>query len=108
MALAQRGVKMGRFRVRRLMRANGLRLWRPICLTDNSTWRNRIRPGRRTSPIRTGQGELYLTVVVDLYARKIVGWAMAPTTPTELVALALQMAIDLDGLKKLLFLPDLL
>src|SRR5690606_31069884 len=31
---------------------------------------------------------------MDLYARKIVGWAMAPTMPAELVAAALQMAVQ--------------
>lgn len=28
--------------------------------------------------IRTGFGWLYLAIVLDLYARRIVGWAMAP------------------------------
>ena len=29
--------------------------------------------------IRTWQGSLYLAVVMDLYARRIVGWSMKPT-----------------------------
>jgi putative transposase len=36
---------------------------------------------------------LYLAVVLDLFARKVVGWAMAPNMPAELVCTALQMAI---------------
>ena len=28
--------------------------------------------------IRTWQGWLYLAVVLDLYARKVVGWSMSP------------------------------
>jgi len=43
--------------------------------------------------IRTRNGWLYLAVVLDLYARKIVGWAMAPTLHAELVCTALQLAI---------------
>jgi transposase InsO family protein len=43
--------------------------------------------------IRTRQGWLYLAVVLDLYARKVVGWAMAPTMHAELVCTALQLAI---------------
>jgi transposase InsO family protein len=43
--------------------------------------------------IRTRSGWLYLAVVLDLFARKVVGWAMAPNMPAELVCTALQMAI---------------
>ena len=43
--------------------------------------------------IRTWEGWLFLAVVLDLFSRKIVGWAMAPHLPTELVADALDMAI---------------
>jgi putative transposase len=44
--------------------------------------------------IRTRQGWLYLAAVMDLFSRKIIGWAMAPTMPTELVAQALRMALQ--------------
>jgi len=43
--------------------------------------------------IRTLSGWLYLAVVLDLYSRKIVGWAMAPNMPTELVCTAFRIAI---------------
>jgi putative transposase len=43
--------------------------------------------------VRTRSGWLYLAAVLDLYARKIVGWAMAPNMPAELVCSALQMAL---------------
>jgi putative transposase len=43
--------------------------------------------------IRTRSGWVYLTAVLDFYSRKMVGWAMAPTMPAELVCSALQMAI---------------
>src|SRR5690606_29049058 len=44
--------------------------------------------------LRTRQGWLYLAAVMDLYSRKIVGWAMAPAMPAELVVAALQMAVQ--------------
>ncbi len=111
-ALAQRGVPMGRFRVRRLMRENGLRpIWKRkfINTTDskhdypvapnlldrqfnvaqpNQAWVSDI------TYVRTRQGWLYLAAVMDLYSRKIIGWAMAPTMPAELVVAALQMAVQ--------------
>jgi putative transposase len=43
--------------------------------------------------IRTWQGWLYLAVVMDLYSRKIVGWATAPTIHRELVLNAVLMAV---------------
>lgn len=43
--------------------------------------------------IRTWQGWLYLAVVVDLYARKVVGWSMKPTLARSLVLDALLMAV---------------
>jgi transposase InsO family protein len=43
--------------------------------------------------VRTRSGWLYLAAVMDLYSRKIVGWAMAPSMPAEIACAALQMAI---------------
>ena len=43
--------------------------------------------------IRTWQGWLYLTVVMDLFARKVVGWSMKPTLARELVLDAILMAV---------------
>lgn len=43
--------------------------------------------------IRTDEGWLYLTVVLDLYSRAVVGWSMQATMTTELVLDALMMAI---------------
>lgn len=44
--------------------------------------------------IRTWAGFLYLAVVVDAWSRRVVGWAMATHLRTELVLEALQMAIQ--------------
>jgi transposase InsO family protein len=43
--------------------------------------------------VPTEEGWLYLAVVLDLFARKVVGWAMASTMPQELTLAALRMAI---------------
>ena len=43
--------------------------------------------------VRTRAGWLYLAVVLDAWSRRIVGWAMAPRMPADLVGDALTMAI---------------
>ncbi len=43
--------------------------------------------------IRTHQGWLYLTVVIDLFSRQVVGWTMKNTPKTDLVIDALLMAV---------------
>ncbi len=43
--------------------------------------------------VRTWQGWLYLAVVVDLFARKVVGWSMKPSLSRELAMDALLMAV---------------
>jgi len=43
--------------------------------------------------IPTGAGFLYLSVVLDAWSRRIVGWAMATHLRTELVLAALDMAL---------------
>jgi putative transposase len=43
--------------------------------------------------IKTHEGFAYLAVVIDLYARKVVGWAMQSRQTTDLVLQALLMAV---------------
>ncbi len=43
--------------------------------------------------IRTYEGRLYLVILLDLYSRAVVGWAMQATMTTELAVKALMMAI---------------
>lgn len=43
--------------------------------------------------IRTHQGWLYLTVVIDLFSRKVVGWTIKNTPKADLVIDALLMAV---------------
>jgi putative transposase len=44
--------------------------------------------------IWTGQGWLYLAVVMDLYSRRIIGWSMSRRNNRHLVLNALNMALD--------------
>ena len=44
--------------------------------------------------LATTQGWVYLAVVLDLFSRKVVGWAMSPSLATELVCEALRRAVE--------------
>jgi len=44
--------------------------------------------------LRTNEGWLYLATVMDLYSRKIVGWAMQSRITADLVTEALQLAVQ--------------
>jgi transposase InsO family protein len=111
-ALANSGLQIGRYKVRRLMRQASLKpVWkRKFVHTTDSKHALPVAPNllaRQFNPtapnlayasdityIRTGAGWLYLAVVLDLFSRKVVGWAMAPSMPAELVCDALRMAIQ--------------
>jgi putative transposase len=45
----------------------------------------------------TGEGWLFVAVVLDLYSRRVVGWSMQPTMTAQLVMDALLMAIFRRG-----------
>ena len=110
-ALLGDGIAIGRFRVRSLMKRHHLHpVWkRKFVNTTDSKHDLPIAPNVLDRQfdveqpnqawvcdityIRTRSGWLYLAAVMDLYARKIVGWAMAPDMPAQLVCSALQMAI---------------
>jgi putative transposase len=44
--------------------------------------------------ILTAQGWLYLVVVLDLFSRRVIGWAMSQLLDTPLVSAALCMALN--------------
>ena len=46
-----------------------------------------------TKAVETAEGWLYLAVILDLFSRMVVGWAMAETSDEQLVELALRIAI---------------
>jgi len=43
--------------------------------------------------LATGEGWLYLAVLIDLFSRKVIGWAMSERMTADLVGDALQMAL---------------
>ncbi|MEV1005211.1 IS3 family transposase [Nonomuraea sp. NPDC050202] len=105
------GVRVGRKRVARLMRRAGLAgvSRRKSCRTTIADERaaatsdlvkrqfsaaepNRVWTADITY-VPTWQGFVYLAVVLDVFSRRIVGWAMADHMRTELVTDALAMAL---------------
>jgi transposase InsO family protein len=111
-ALGQQGCRHGRKRIARLMKAAGLcgrQKRRYRVQTTDSKHDHPIAPNRlaeapkATAPnqiwvadityIETQEGWLYLAAILDLYSRKIVGWAMSERLGTALVAAALSMAL---------------
>ena len=108
--LREAGETCSKHRVARLMRENHLRAlhgyrirrWAagtPSVLIPNLLQRQftATRPNTAwvtdITYIRTWQGWLYLAVVLDLFSRRIVGWATAPTIHRELVLNAVLMAV---------------
>jgi transposase InsO family protein len=109
--LQARGYPCSENRIARLLHAHGLRAQaRPrfVPCTTDSAHDLPVAPNRlaeRATPdgpnqiwlqdityVPTAQGWLYLALVLDLWSRKIVGWAMADHLRSELVVSALQMA----------------
>ena len=105
------GIRVGRKRVARLMRSAGLRgatLRRYVVTTlSDSGARPAVdlveRQFYSDGPDRlwvaditfipTWTGFLYLAMVLDVYSRRVVGWAMETHLRTELILAALDMAI---------------
>ena len=110
--LAAQGHAVGRKRVARLMREQGL----AGVSRRRGTRTTRPEPGRRAAPdlverrfqaqapnrlwvadityVPTWAGFVFLAVVLDVFSRRIVGWAMADHLRTELVLEALNMAVE--------------
>jgi putative transposase len=112
-ALRAQGRTVSRGRVERLMHRHGIRAQRPrayrVCTTDSNhalpVAPNRL--DRDFSPaapnqvwltdityVPTDEGWLYLAVILDLFSRKAVGWAMRDHLRTELPLAALTMAVQ--------------
>jgi len=53
-----------------------------------------------TTFIATRQGWLYLAVILDLYSRQVIGWAMSDRNDRQLVSSALTMAVWRRGMVK--------
>jgi putative transposase len=109
--LVERGGRIGRKRVARLMKAAGLQgvsrrkgirttvRCPEACPAPDLVERDFTAPGpdrlwvADITYIATWAGFLFLSVVLDAWSRKVVGWAMATHLRTELVLDALNMAL---------------
>jgi putative transposase len=110
-ALREEGERVGRNRIIRVMRTERLtgkprRRFRVTTQSDpaaipapNRVARqfavegpNRVWAGDLTA-LPTAQGWLYLAVLLDLWSRRVVGWAMRATLETEVVIAAWHMAV---------------
>jgi transposase InsO family protein len=49
--------------------------------------------GSDITALWTQEGWLYIAIVVDLFSRKVVGWACAASMATRLITRAFQMAV---------------
>jgi putative transposase len=56
-----------------------------------------------TKAVETAEGWLYLAVILDLFSRMVVGWAMAATEDSELVELADAAWLSHSGIRQLGF-----
>ena len=109
--LQDQGLHVGRRRTARLMRENGLRARQPrrfkrttdslhafpvapnLIEQDFAAERPDEKWGSDLSYIWTREGWLYLAVVIDLYARRVVGWAVRDRLHKELALAALRRAL---------------
>lgn len=115
-ALRRAGEEVGRGRVERLMRRNGIR----GAKRRGKPWRTTIADPAATRPpdlverdftasrpnelwcadftyLRCWEGPVFFAFVIDVYSRMIVGWQFADHMRTDLVLDALRMALHLRG-----------
>lgn len=117
-ALRNAGCRCSQKRVARLMRAHELRATpkRAFRVTTNSQHDAPVAPNRLQREfavsavpgvdrvwaadityVPTGEGWLYLAVILDLKSRRVVGWALRTSLEQELVLVALRMALQHRG-----------
>jgi len=115
--LRRQGQSWGRHRIARIMREEGLKArcmkqfhWISTTRSEHpaapdllrrefsSTRRDRIWVGDVTQ-LRTGEGWLYLAMLMDLHSRKIVGWSTSSTPRQEITLEALTMAVEARRLR---------
>lgn len=110
--LQKQGLQCSRTRVARLMNKAGIRSVHRSKFKPQTTDSKHTNPiacnvleqdFKATAPnqkwagdityIKTSQGWLYLAVVLDLYSRKVIGWAMSSSPNAALVCKAFDMAV---------------
>jgi len=105
------GARCSLNRVARLMRQHGIRARRRrryiVTTQSGGSWRaapnllaRRFQPGQvrawlaDLTYVSTDEGELYLTIVMKLQSRRVIGWSMGNTPSGRLALDALKMALD--------------
>ena len=109
--LKRRGRKVNEKRVRRVMKKFGLKpiTWRTFVRTTDSRHALPVYPNliknrqvravnqvwvADITYIRIRSSFVYLAAILDLYSRKVVGWAISKRIDTELCVAALRMALE--------------
>ena len=114
--LKDRDLAIGKKRVARIMRENGIKARRRRPFKPQTTDSNHAHPVpenvlardfTRSAPnkawvgdityVQTGEGWLYLAVLLDLHSRMVVGWAMSQFIDRHLVLDTLSMAVTRRG-----------
>ena len=111
--LRKEGLNIGICRVKSLMKLLGLRVKQRVAYKVTTMCKHihavaENLPKRQFNPVklnqawagdntylRTHQGWMYLTVVIDLHSRRIIGWALSKRMTVDLTMRAMQMAINL-------------
>ena len=110
-ALKRRGIRVNGKHLRRVMKQFDLRpiTWRTFVRTTDSGHTLPVHPNRIKNRqvrainevwvadityIRIRSSFVYLAAILDLYSRRIVGWAISKRIDTELCVTALQMALE--------------
>ena len=111
--LQELGVNVGHRRIGRFMRENGIKIirTRKYKATTDSNHAFNIAPNLLDqdfsaagpnqkwagdiSYIWTDEGWLYLAVILDLYSRRVIGWAVSNRMKRDLAIRALDMAVAL-------------
>jgi len=107
------GFAVGRYKVRKIMKMHGLVVTQRLAykvttkrkhsdavapnllnMNFNPTATNQVWAGDITY-LKTGEGWMYLAVVMDLCGRRIVGWEIAKRMTTDLISKALTRAYKL-------------
>lgn len=118
--LKDEGEKVGKNRVEKIMKHHniqgiGKKKFKPVTTTSNHDlpvaeriFKTELAAEQLTAPnkfwggdityIPTEEGWLYLSVVLDLYTKKAVGYAMRETMHAEIVTAALEMALKRQGI----------
>jgi transposase InsO family protein len=111
--LRAKGIRVGRKRVERLMRENGLQgaqKRRFRCFTTDSRHTYPVAPNRLNRDfnprqsnrvwagdvtyISTAEGWLYLAVILDLFSRRVIGWSVSAINDARLAQEALREALQ--------------